>query len=83
VARAYLEEGFARGEVVVGVWTGPVAPDVPRTPLPDGVLHQWIVRPNGIVVDPTRWCFEGVAPYVYVGQADHYQEWADPFAPGA
>ena len=35
-------------------------------------IHVWIERPDGTIVDPTRWVFEGVWPYVYEGPADLY-----------
>jgi hypothetical protein len=36
------------------------------------VRHGWIERPDGSIVDPTRWVFECVSPYVYVGINDCY-----------
>ncbi len=72
IAHAFLRERLVKGRAVVGVWTGPIAPSVPCTTMPGGVLHQWIVQRDGLVVDPTRWVFEGAAPYVYRGKADDY-----------
>ena len=34
--------------------------------------HGWIELPNGRVADPTRWVFEHVDPYLYVGPSDEY-----------
>ena len=31
------------------------------------VRHGWIERADGMIVDPTRWVFEGVEPYIYEG----------------
>ncbi len=31
------------------------------------VRHGWIERADGMIVDPTRWVFEGVEPYIFVG----------------
>jgi hypothetical protein len=34
--------------------------------------HGWIETPGGTVVDPTRWCFECVKPYIYHGFGNQY-----------
>lgn len=45
------------------------------SPFPDATFHSWIRTPGGGVVDPTRWCYEGVEPYIHVGPATaEYQE---------
>lgn len=36
--------------------------------------HGWIRLPDGRVVDPTRWVFEDVTPYLFVGH-DHDKEY--------
>src|SRR5215510_2584908 len=36
--------------------------------------HSWIELADGTVVDPTRYVFEGVKPYIYVGLGDNYIE---------
>jgi hypothetical protein len=36
--------------------------------------HSWIETPDGTVVDPTRYVFEGVEPYIYKGARDNYVE---------
>ena len=28
--------------------------------------HGWIELSNGMVIDPTRWCFEGKKPYLFI-----------------
>lgn len=57
---------LVRGRAVYGHWLGPVTPrkdrGVPFAP------HGWIQLDDGTVVDPTRWVFEGVAPYLFVGK---------------
>ena len=35
------------------------------------VPHGWIVTNEDEVVDPTRWVFENVEPYIFVGIDDH------------
>lgn len=34
--------------------------------------HGWIELPDNTVWDPTRWVFENVEPYIYIGKNDHY-----------
>lgn len=38
--------------------------------------HGWVVRADDIV-DPTRWVFEGIDPYIYIGPKDD-----DAYDPG-
>ncbi len=36
-----------------------------------GVLrHGWVLLDDGRIVDPTRWSFENVEPYIYIGEND-------------
>ena len=37
-------------------------------------VHTWIEKLDGTVVDPTRWVFEGVWPYIYEGPRDWYDK---------
>ena len=39
------------------------------SPFADATFHFWIRTPDGRVVDPTRWCYEDVTPYIHVGPA--------------
>ena len=61
-----------------GVWMGKIATSwgmqhsswrKDATGLP---VHVWIEKLDGTVVDPTRWVFEGVWPYIYEGPPDYY-----------
>ena len=72
IASAFIVDDLVEGALTVGMWTGAVASGVPTTPGPGGVVHGWITREDGSVVDPTRFVFEGRAPYVYIGKADRY-----------
>jgi hypothetical protein len=37
--------------------------------------HGWVVLPDGRILDPTRWSFEGVAPYIWLDANDgNYDE---------
>lgn len=40
----------------------------------DDIYHNWIVLPDGQVVDPIRWTFESNVPTIYIGPADRYRE---------
>jgi len=73
-----------KGSVAVyGHWIGPIT----KGSLFAGkaamgfVQHGWVVLPDGRVLDPTRWVFEHVVPYLYVGaaDADHYDEGGNKF----
>ncbi len=81
VARCYeisfkiVAKGLVDGEAVYGHWLGDIAPgshfaDRKRLGF---VSHGWILLKDGRVLDPTRWVFENVAPYLYVGEPpDHW-----------
>lgn len=68
-----LEDAY-RGAAVYGHWLGPVSRGsiFSYRAVTGFVQHGWIEMPDGGVVDPTRWAFEAVDPYIYVGPNDHY-----------
>jgi hypothetical protein len=39
-------------------------------PFSEARFHMWMRLADGRVVDPTRWCYEGREPYIYVGYGD-------------
>jgi hypothetical protein len=58
-----------RARLVVGVeryghYHGPVSQDHPSYGRPFQ-RHGWIEAPDASIIDPTRWVFEGVKPYIY------------------
>lgn len=64
VACQILKAGLAQGRAVYGHYLGPVAPGT----LFSGrslIQHGWIETPDGHIIDPTRWVFENVTPYLY------------------
>lgn len=66
IVKAKLVDGVA----VYGHWTGPVHSNshfANRRGLPF-VAHGWIRLKDDRVLDPTRWVFEHVKPYLYVGE---------------
>jgi hypothetical protein len=59
---------LADAEAVYGHYRGPVAPDGyfgHRAHL-GFIQHGWVLLSEGTVIDPTRWVFENVEPYVYI-----------------
>jgi hypothetical protein len=78
VAPSVIRNGLVGGRQSNGAWCGPVTgPHRDRFCTTEvamrRVRHVWITLADGRVCDPTRWVFEGVEPYVYVGtDAEHY-----------
>jgi len=70
-AAAELVEG---GEAVYGHYLGPVHESSVSAGRAAFVQHGWVLLPDGRILDPTRWAFEGREPYLYVGENDHYDE---------
>jgi hypothetical protein len=63
-------------KVRYGHWLGPVAAGSMFAGRPL-VSHGWIEIPSeslpgGLIVDPTRFVFDGREPYIYLGINDHY-----------
>ena len=68
VAVAIQEAGLVRGSTRYGLYHGHIDPMSifgSRT----FTHHGWIER-RQTIYDPTRWVFENVAPYIYVGPKD-------------
>jgi hypothetical protein len=70
ISCAIVVAGLVDGEAVYGHWLGDVAPgshfaDRGRLAF---IQHGWILLKDGRVLDPTRWVFENVTPYLYVGE---------------
>lgn len=69
---AGLPNAFETGRLVRGHWRGKVAAGTLFDHGSDFVPHSWISLGPHIVCDPTRFVFEGVDPYVYIGPDTHY-----------
>jgi hypothetical protein len=76
ISCAIVAASLVDGEAVYGHWIGDIASGShfanrgQRLPF---VQHGWILLKDGRVLDPTRWVFEDVAPYLYVGvEPDHW-----------
>ena len=68
VACLIVKAGLVKGEAVYGHYHGPVEDAgfwAKRSNQPFH-RHGWIVTPNGTIIDPTRWSFENIEPYLAV-----------------
>lgn len=70
VATAMVEKDLVEGKLRYGHWLGPVSEKSSFAGKPL-IHHGWIETKQGIV-DPTRWVFEAVEPYIYFGKNDYY-----------
>jgi len=83
IAAALLVKKITHGRLRYGMWLGPVASQVLGKPSPflgrRWTHHGWVERAHGsgvpLIIDPTRWVFEGVEPYVYA--AHDVEGWYD------
>lgn len=66
-------------EAVYGHWLGPISDKSKFAGRELFVQHGWVLLKDGRVLDPTRWDFEGVEPYIYVGDSDYYDEGGNRF----
>jgi hypothetical protein len=60
-----------------GLWTGPIAKNSRFYGRPI-THHGWLQR-GDTIIDPTRWAFEGLEPYIYVGKNDFYDDGGQDF----
>ncbi len=70
ISCAIVRAGLVKGQAVYGHWVGRVSRKshfANRRHLPF-IPHGWLLLEDGRVLDPTRWVFEAVAPYLYVGE---------------
>ncbi len=74
VARALeelMQEHGAEARAVYGFYHGPC-----KGKTQPFYRHGWVVADDGRTVwDPTRWVFEGVEPYIFVGPLESHQEY--------
>jgi len=72
VACQILKAGLVKGRAVYGAWYGGINKSgywAHRAGTPF-VRHGWIELPDGRILDPTRWSFEAVEPYIWIGPGD-------------
>jgi hypothetical protein len=72
IACAIVEKGLVDGIAVYGHWLGPINEKSNFAHMRNlgFCRHGWVVRGDGTIVDPTRWVFEAVEPYVYEGPSN-------------
>lgn len=58
---------------VYGHYKGPVNDKSIFAPI-SIIQHGWVLLEDNQVLDPTRWVFEVVEPYIYIGPGDDYDE---------
>jgi hypothetical protein len=66
IASLLLKHKIFTGKLRYGMWLGKIHP----ASLFGGRLfthHGWIEREDGVIIDPTRWVFENVQPYIFIG----------------
>lgn len=81
IACTFVRCGVVKGKPAYGHWRGPISPKssfAGRGAL-GFVHHGWIELPNQKICDPTRWVFEAVKPYIYVGYNDYYDAGGNVF----
>lgn len=69
IACALVKHGLVTGEPLYGHYLGPIA-EGSQFGARRGhgfVQHGWVLAPDGKIIDPTRWVFEAVDPYIYMG----------------
>jgi hypothetical protein len=74
IACALVKAGACAGRPVYGHWTGPIKKGTPFDRGAPFARHGWVVLDGGSIYDPTRWVFEGVEPYIYIGPAHEYYD---------
>jgi len=69
--------GMGTARAVYGHYHGPIATTSIFADRPI-VRHGWILTEDGQVIDPTRWAFEDVEPYLHIGElSKEYDEAGD------
>ena len=76
IANDLIETGIVVGKLRYGIWIGPIAGGSNFSGRAF-THHGWVECEDGVIVDPTRWVFEGVPPYIYEGPSDHYDVCGD------
>lgn len=80
IACAVVAAGLVEGHAVYGSWHGRVNPEGYWSEQADRLWqrHGWVLLPDDRILDPTRWSFEAVEPYLWIGENDgNYDEGND------
>ena len=81
MANACNEAGIINGKLRYGHYTGPIHPNsLFKKNIGIGFCqHGWVELTDNQIFDPTRWVFENVNPYIYVGKNDYYDVGGNKF----
>lgn len=69
IAMGLINSGAIKGRAVYGHWIGQVSSKSffkARKDMPF-IQHGWIITEDNTIIDPTRWVFEAIEPYIYYG----------------
>lgn len=70
IAAKILKSEIVNGKLRYGHWLGPVK--FGTMFYGKQLIHHGWIEQKDLIIDPTRWVFEGVASYIYVGENDYY-----------
>lgn len=70
IATLCVEKGAVKGKARYGQFHGKISQDGYFAGR-DISQHGWVEMDKGIIFDPTRWVFENVEPYIYIGTNDN------------
>jgi len=65
VACAFIKHRIIIGKPCYGMYCGPIS-DKSVFAGRRFARHGWIFTPHGFIVDPTRWVFEAIDPYLFI-----------------
>lgn len=74
IACQMVEAGLVTGRAVYGHYLGRIRPGTLFYGKPI-VHHGWVVTADEQIIDPTRWVFEGVAPYIHYATTANSHEY--------
>jgi hypothetical protein len=69
VATLIAESGLIQNATAVyGHWLGKAGSYFSHKGLAGFIQHGWVLLEDGRILDPTRWVFEDVEPYIFIGR---------------
>ena len=72
IASEMVKHKIVDGRARYGHWLGPIAKDTMFSGRM--IVHHGWVEAGDTIVDPTRFVFEGVKPYIYIGPNSQYYD---------
>lgn len=74
VACSLIKADLVKGRAAYGHFIGRISPNSMFFGKPI-VNHGWVITDDGQLIDPTRWVFEGVEPYIYCAPLEFAAEY--------